>query len=53
MEISERENLPKQTTIPRLLESKHYQRNSGSDSARTGKHFPKYDAPGSILSGRK
>ena len=28
-------------------------RNSGSDSGRTGKDFPKYSAPGSILSRRK
>jgi hypothetical protein len=37
----------------RSLESKHHQRNSGSDSGRTGKDFPKYGAPGSVLSGRK
>jgi len=53
MGISERESLPKQTTNYRRLESKHHQRNSGSDSGRTGKNFPKYGAPGSILSGRK
>ena len=53
MGISERENLPKQTTNHRRLESKHHRRNSGSDSGRTGKDFPKYSAPGSILSGRK
>ena len=53
MGISERESLPKQTTNHRRLESKHHQRNSGSDGGRTGKDFPKYGAPGSILSGRK
>jgi len=53
MGISERESLPKQTTNHRRLESKHHRRNSGSDSGRTGKDFPKYGAPGSILSGRK
>jgi len=53
MGISERESLPKQTTHHRRLESKHHRRNSGSDSRRTGKDFPKYGAPGSILSGRK
>jgi len=53
MGISERESLPKQTTNHRLLESKHRRRNSGSDSGRTGKEFPKYNAPGSILSGCK
>ena len=51
--ISERESLPKQTTNHRRLESKHHRRNSGSDSGRTGKDFPKYSAPDSILSGRK
>ena len=51
--ISERKSLPKQTTNHRRLESKHQQRNSGSDSGRTGKDFPKYTAPVSILSGRK
>jgi len=45
--------LPKQTTNHRRLESKHHRRNSGSDSGRTGKDFPKYGAPGSILSERK
>ena len=35
------------------LESKYHQRNLGSDSGRTGKDFPKYGAPGSVLSGRK
>jgi len=53
MSISERESLPKQTTNHRRLESKYHRRNSGSDSGRTGKDFPKYGAPGSILSGRK
>ena len=43
----------KQTTNHRRLESKHHRRNSGSDSGRTGKHFPKYGAPVSILFGRK
>ena len=51
--ISEGKSLPKQTTNHRCLESKHHRRNSGSDSRRTGKNFPKYGAPGSILSGRK
>jgi len=51
--ISERDSLPKQTTNHRRLESKHHQRNSGSNSGRTGKYFPKYSAPGSNLSGRK
>ena len=46
-------DLPKQTTNYRRLESKHHRRNSGSDSGRTGKDFPKYGAPSSILSGRK
>ena len=50
---SERENLPKQTTNHRRLKSKHRQRDSGSDSRRSGKDFPKYGVPGSILSGRK
>jgi len=53
MGISERESLPKQTANHRRLESKHHRRNSGSDSGRTGKGFPKYGAPGSILSGLK
>jgi len=53
MGISERESLPKQTANHRRLESKHHRRNLGSDSGRTGKDFPKYGAPGSILSGRK
>ena len=53
MAISERESLPKQTTNHRCHESKHHRRNSGSDSRRTGKDFPKYGALGSILSGRK
>jgi len=53
MGISERDSLPKQTTNHRRLESKHHRRNSGSDSGRTGKEFPKYGAPVSILSGRK
>ena len=53
MRISERESLPKQTTNYRRLESKHHRRNSGSDSGRIGKDFPKYGAPGSILSWRK
>jgi len=53
MGTSERESLPKKNTNHRRLESKHHQRNSGSDSERTGKDFPKYGAPGSILSGRK
>jgi len=43
----------KQTTNHRRLESKLHQRNSGSDSGRTGKDFPKYGAPGSVLSGHK
>jgi len=46
-------NLPKQTTNHTRLENKHHRRNLGSDSGRTGKDFPKYGAPGSILSGRK
>jgi hypothetical protein len=33
--------------------AEHHRRNSGSDSGRTGKDFPKYGALGSILSGRK
>jgi len=53
MGISEMESLPKQTTNHRRLESKHHRRNSGSDIGRTGKDFPKYGAPGSVLSGRK
>jgi hypothetical protein len=53
MGISEGESLPKQNTNHKRLESKHHQRNLGSDSGRTGKDFPKYGAPGSILSGRK
>jgi len=53
MGISERESLPKQTMNHRHLESKHHQRNSGSDSRCTGKDFPKYGTLGSILSGRK
>ena len=53
MGISERESLPKQTTTHRRLESKYRRRNSGSDSGRTGEDFPKYGAPGSVLSGRK
>ena len=53
MGISERESLPNQTTNHKRLESKHHRRNSGSDSGLTGKDFPKYGAPGSILSGRK
>jgi len=53
MGISETEILPKQTTNHRRLEIKHHQRNSGSDSGCTGKEFPKYGVPGSILSGRK
>jgi len=53
MGVSERESLPKQTMNHRRLESKHHRRNSGSDSGRTDKDFPKYGAPGSILSGRK
>ena len=53
MGISERESLPKQTTNHRRLESKYHRRNSCSDSGSTGKDFPKYGAPGSILSGRK
>ena len=53
MGISERESLPKQTTNHRRLENKHHQRNSGSDSGHTGKDFPKYRVPGSILSGCK
>jgi len=53
MGISEKESLPKQTTNHRRLEIKHHRRNSGSDSGRTDKDFPKYSAPGSILSGRK
>jgi len=47
------ESLPKQTTEHRRLESKQQQRNSGSDGGRTGKDFPKYSAPGSILPVRK
>jgi len=53
MGISERESLPKQTTNHRRLESKHHRRNSGSDCGCTAKDFPKYGAPGSVLSGRK
>jgi len=53
MGISERESLPEQTTNHSRLESKYHRRNSGSNSGRTGKDFPKYGAPGSILSGRK
>jgi len=53
MGISESDSLPKQTANRRRLESKPHRRNSGSDSGRTGKDFPKYGAPGSILSGRK
>jgi len=53
MGTSERESLPKQTTNHRRLASKHHQRNSGSDSGRTGKDFPKYSAQDSTLSGRK
>ena len=53
MGISERESLPKQTTNHRRLESKHHWKNSGSDSGHTGKDFPKYGAPGSVLPGRK
>ena len=53
MVISERESLTKQTTNHRRLESKHHWRISGTDSGRTGNDFPKYGAPGSILSGRK
>ena len=53
MEISERESLPNQTINHRRLESKYHRRNSGSDSGPKGKEFPKYSAPGSILSGRK
>ena len=53
MGISERESLPKQTTKHRHFESKRHRRNSGSDSGRTGKDFPKYGVPGSILFGRK
>ena len=49
----ERESLPKQTTNCWRLESKDHRRNSGSDCGRTGKDFPKYGAPGWILSGRK
>jgi len=52
-EICERESLPKQTMNHRCLESKHHRRNSGGDSGHTGKYFPKYGAPGSILSGHK
>ena len=53
MGISERESLPKQTTIHSRLESKYHQINSGSNSGRTDKEFPKYGEPRSILSGRK
>jgi len=53
MGMSERESLPKQTTNHSRLESKYHRRNSGSNSGRNGKDFPKYGAPGSILSGRK
>jgi len=53
MGISERESLPKQTTNHRRLESKHHRKKLGSGSGRSGKNFPKYGAPGSILSGRK
>jgi len=53
MGLSEKESLPKQTMNHRRLESKHHRRNSGSDSGRTGKDFPKHGAPGSILFGRK
>ena len=53
MGISERESSPKQTTNHRSLESKRHRRNSGNDSGRSGKDFPKYGAPGSVLSGHK
>jgi hypothetical protein len=53
MGISERDSLPKQTTNHRRPQSKHHERNSSSDSGRTGKEFPKYGEPGSILSGHK
>jgi len=53
MGISERKSLPKQTTNHSCLESKYHRRNSGSNSGRTSKDFPKYGAPGSILPGRK
>jgi len=53
MGISKRKSLPKQTMNQRRLESKHHRRNSGSDSRRTDKDFPKYGAPGSVLSGCK
>ena len=53
MGISERQSLPKRTTNHSRLEIKYHRRNSGSNSGRTGKDFPKYGAPGSILSGRK
>ena len=51
--MSETESLRKQATNHRRLESKHHRRNSGSDSGRTGKDFPKYGAPDTILSGSK
>jgi hypothetical protein len=35
------------------LDRWNHRRNSGRDTGRTGKDFPKYGAPGSILSGRK
>jgi len=41
----------KQTANHWRFESKHHRKHSGSDSGRTGKDFPKYGAPGSILSG--
>jgi hypothetical protein len=53
MGVAERESVPKQTMNHRRLEIKHHRKNSGSDSGRTGKDFPKYGVPGSILSGRK
>jgi len=51
--MSERETLPKQTTNHRRFENKYHRRNPGSNSGRTGKDFPIYGTPGSILSGRK
>ena len=41
------------STKHRRIESKHHRRNSGSNSGLTGKEFPKYGAPHSILPGRK
>ena len=52
MGISEREVYQNKPRTTDALKANH-RRNSGSDSGRTGEDFPKYGAPGSILSGRK